>query len=398
MSAIGRALRTEAEPAPDAIWQWFGRLRGGLHYQPGAGSGDVEAGDADPNGCAAKLEMLRSSRYRFSDARMLSLGCNAGYYERHLIAEVDGVRQTGGSRRATAHLVDTDVAALTQAREAVLAAGAARVRVFAGPGERCRLAPSYDVALFLSLYHHYDRLGGRTRAIGRRLLARVGRRAQTMFFETGQNDDTVRGADRWRDTLEMGRSSRATDWLETAVPDIAGYDAWRRLGTNPQTGRALYVYWRQRRTPRELFLAPTGHHEGPIVAPLPVAGARLAPDVELVLATRERRPVLWDCAFTRQPARARATALGLATLLRSIAADDRDDHALLVHDPFALRWIPHDVPVQVDLGSGSLASQLGALATAGCSGARVVRASSHDAQLGVSAAAHHVRLIGSTVR
>ncbi len=379
-------------PALDAVWQWFGRMRQGTRYQP-LPDADVLAPDipapdeasADPNGCVPKLALLRTSGYRFAGARILSLGCNAAYYERHLIA--DGMTSNAAvrGRRTSVHLVDTDAATLAEALEAVKQAGAARVRTFAGPAERCRLSVAYDVTLFLSLYHHYDRLGGKAREAGRRLLARAGQRSQTMFFETGQSDDTVNGAGPWRDSLEMGATG-TVQWLESAVPAIAGYDAWRRLGVNPRTQRALYIYWRNRCAPAAPLLNGAGRDDGPLVVRLDEGGAPLAAAVAAALAGRERRPVLWDCAFTREPVSDAARTAGLAALLEATASLSAHEHAVVVHDPHALRWLPLHVPVMVDIGAGDIAERFGSLATACCAGARVIRVGTDDGDALTSAA------------
>src|SRR5476649_1087805 len=107
-------------PAPDLlalVQEWTARRRLGSHYQP-----VDEIGADDPNGCIPKRDLLLSGGCRIAGARVLSLGCNAGYYERALadlafkdlapaFARRHGARPVlGDGSVAAIDLVDTDVA------------------------------------------------------------------------------------------------------------------------------------------------------------------------------------------------------------------------------------------------------------------------------------------------
>ncbi|GJG89795.1 hypothetical protein tb265_49760 [Gemmatimonadetes bacterium T265] len=377
--------------ALDAVWRLLGRQRRGTRYQPAL------AAASDPNGCVPKLALLRASGYRFAGVRVLSVGCSTGYYERHLVA--DGLRDDdAGSPGATSvDLIDTDAVALDEAARAVRAAGAARVRARCAPAERCPLDARYDVALFLSLYHHYDRLGGHGRAAGRRLLGRVGRASRTLFFETGQSDDRVRGADMWKDRLEMARHASPTAWLETEVPAVTGFDAFHRLGVNPRTNRALYVYWRERARPAGVFATGAADEatgvlrvhvrveDGRAVA-APAGGAPGALGAALAMAAS--RPVLWDCAFTRPDVPGRVRAHAMRELLGAVAGRPPRSNVFLVHDPRTLGIVPGAFPAAVRIDGPDDATRARALAAARFAGVRTVHvAAAHTPTLARAAAA-----------
>jgi hypothetical protein len=357
-----------APDAHDSVWAWFAARRRGTRYQPPASDPEAppEAGAPpdDPNGCVPKLAALRASAYPFVGARLLSLGCNAGYYEAELL------RGGADARHGRVHLVDNDPEALADAERVVRARGVRRVRAWCGPAERAPLDDAYDAALFLSLYHHYDRLGGAARETGRRLLAAVGRRAQTLLFETGQSDDRVHGAERWTGRLEMSGASTPERWLTEVVPELAGYDAWRPLGRNPRTNRLLYAYWRERRPVPAAFAEPGAAYrvgvrvrDGAVVARAPGASGWAPADA--ALGPGGRRPVLLDCAA------APATALDLRRVVRWAAGLPRDRFALVVADARALRHVPHDVAAAVRPPTAA-EERRRALAAARYAGARAV--------------------------
>jgi hypothetical protein len=196
------------------------------------------------------------------------------------------------------HLVDLDQAALTRGAGALRDAAVQAVTVACVPAEQATLAPSYDVALFLSLFHHYDRLGGAFRTAGLRLLSAVMQRTQLLLFETGQNDDTQANAEEWRGSLMMAECDALT-WLTETLPGMLGVAGVRHLGTNPMTGRHLMAYWHRVDLPRslrELHVVPSDAWQHRVVGdvhdtwPTPDARRRLA--TELAALRIEDAPVV----------------------------------------------------------------------------------------------------------
>jgi hypothetical protein len=220
-------------------WEWMARMRVGKVYQP-AGPADAAA---DPNGCLPKLGLIENAGYDLGGRSLVSLGAASGLYELGL-AEA-AVRR--GTRPSAVHLVDTDADALATAAARAAELGLADFRTVRAAADEFTFERRYDVCFFLSLYHHYDRLGSAFRSRGMRVLQEIGQRCATLFFETGQTDDTVPGSELWPRMLEMGSYPSPTHWLESRVPEMTGYDSFVRLGTNPATNRHLYVFWKARR-------------------------------------------------------------------------------------------------------------------------------------------------------
>ncbi|HET7463667.1 MAG TPA: hypothetical protein VFJ82_20600 [Longimicrobium sp.] len=237
-AAAGRGADVATE-----LFAWLAARRKGTVYQP-----DPEPGADDPNGCLPKLKLLLECGYDFSGRSLLSLGASSALYEAALAHQAR--RGACGRERpgvSAAHLVDTDAGALEHARERFEGSGAADVRTIRALAHEFTPERRYDAGFFLSLFHHYDRLGPRLRALGFGVLEALGRHCRTLFFETGQTGDRVPGAEHWPALLEMASWPSPQAWIETRIPELTGHDAFRRLGTNPATGRHLYAFWRARR-------------------------------------------------------------------------------------------------------------------------------------------------------
>ena len=214
-------------------WAWFERGRGVTPYQPV----DDDGATPDPNGCRAKLAMLRAAPLDLSGAAVVSFGAHSGYYEYHLARLARDVRAL--------HLVDTSATALAAARARCAPLSIADCQTFECPAARFSFARNYDICLLLSVWHHYDRLGATLRARGIELLRAIGRHCRVLAFETGQSDDRQRGAEHWPLLLDMATAPTPADWIERQIPAWTGYDAWRCLGANPATGRLLYLFYRR---------------------------------------------------------------------------------------------------------------------------------------------------------
>jgi len=186
----------------------------------------------------------------------------------------------------------------------------------------------------------------------------------------------------------------ATSWLETIVPDVAGYDAWLKLGVNPRTGRALYAYWRRRVAPDALFgRTRLADDEAPLVVRLDHAYDRLSEQVRCALAERGRRPVLWDCRFTAESNGDASRKVGLAALVRTTTMLRANEHAMLVHDPMAPRWVPASVPVIVCVDAPSERARFGMLATACYNGVSMFGVTQRDSALEHAASAFGATLV-----
>jgi SAM-dependent methyltransferase len=236
VSAPAKGLGLTAKDLETSPWDWMTKFRKGKVYQPDA-DGDPAA---DPNGCIPKLALISGAGYDLRGRSLLSLGAASGLYELGL-AEA-AVRR--GGQPAAVDLVDTDAEALETAAEKARGLGLTDFRTVRSAADEFRIERHYDVCFFLSLYHHYDRLGPTFRSRGMRVLEEIGRTCRTLFFETGQTDDTVPGSELWPRMLEMGSYPSPAHWLESRVPEITGYDGFVRLGTNPATNRHLYVFWK----------------------------------------------------------------------------------------------------------------------------------------------------------
>lgn len=224
------------------LFAWLAARRTGTVYQP-----DPQPGADDPNGCLPKLELLLECGYDFSGRSLLSLGASSALYEAALAHRAR--RGACGRERpgmSAAHLVDTDEGALEQARARFDGSGTGDVRTIRALAHEFAPDRRYDACFFLSLFHHYDRLGPRLRDLGFGILRTIANHCRTLFFETGQTGDRVPGAADWPALLEMASWPSPQAWLETRIPEITGYDRFRRLETNPATGRHLYAYWRAR--------------------------------------------------------------------------------------------------------------------------------------------------------
>ena len=200
---------------------------------------------------------------------------------------------------------------------------AARLEVVLGAAERYSWNRRFDVCLFLSLYHHYDRLGPEARQVGDDILRMIGRQCQTLFFETGQTDDTVAGAAAWRDQLAMSSWPTPEAWLEAEVPRLTGYRHWRCLGTSAQTQRKLYVFWHR-----------------------PTAAAGAFPALRHSLARggsprrRASEVVLWDaraCCWT-------GPAPSASTIVREFLRRKKPGDHLLLDRLAQLRALPRGIP------------------------------------------------------
>jgi hypothetical protein len=238
---VAQTLATDAA-IRTGVWQWLHRRRLANSYQP-----DATTTAADRNGCAAKLSAITSSGIDASDKALVSLGASRGYYETGIAKSLT----SPGRPLRRAHLVDVDAEALQDGASALSAANVARVRVDARAAEAVRWEARYDIALFLSLFHHYDRLGGSFRETGLSLLSQLAARSQMLLFETGQSDDGQANAEEWRASLLM-RGREPLDWLQTDVRSITGYTGFRHLGTNPVTNRHLCLYWHAAALPKWL--------------------------------------------------------------------------------------------------------------------------------------------------
>ncbi len=227
--------QSDARPLDD-VWAWFGARRRGTRYQPTLGANPGE----DLNGCVPKLAHLRAAAYELAGAHVVGVGCSSGYYESQLAQDA---RERLGHGAAHATLIDTDAVALAEAVAALPVSRAADVRHFLGAAENIAWTQTYDLCVFLSLYHHYDRLGAAARRTGDDVLQAIGAHCQTMVFETGQTNDTVAGSGVWRHRLAMDDWSSPTAWLEAEVPRLTGFSRWHVLGTNPVTQRHLYIFW-----------------------------------------------------------------------------------------------------------------------------------------------------------
>lgn len=372
------------------VQRFAARRRAGLRYQP-----DERIDSDDPNGCIPKRDLLLASGCRLHGARVLSLGCNAGYYERALAeaAYDDSGPVAAGSSRArpvlgngslaAIDLVDTDPTALDTAARALTGRSVCQPRTFASAAEKFEFSSSYDICLFLSLYHHYDRLGAVGRATATQLLRDVGAHCQTMFFETGQSDDTVHGAAVWRCMVEMALAPSPESWLESAVPEYTGYDGWHRLGRNPRTNRLLYAYWHERAALGAPLLSAVSEgtaREFSVRAN--AAGSRItfarrgaAPqfsDIALMSAPTGQ-PLVFDCVFTRPGTSVARCALGAAKLAASLAALPAGSYAVVVHSPEALRYFPRTIPVVVDVDASTEDGVIQAASSSRYAGARAVR-------------------------
>ena len=348
-------------------WAWLARLRRGKPaYQPATTLADAD----DPNGCIPKLELLLGCHYDVAGKRVISLGASGGLYEYHLARRAIEVRGRGIS---AAHLVDSDEASLHDADRRFAGLAVDDFQLFRCLAHEFRFEGTYDICLFLSLFHHYDRLGPTIREQGFELLRDIGRRCTTLFFETGQSDDTVPGADLWPTFLEMARYPSPSAWLESRVPELTGYDAFRRLGINPRTRRQLYVYWRAR--PLNLAPAfgrcpfvpadigsPRGDAEAVVlrvdVTPSGVVGCA-APDdraelvpLETALDRVERRDVLVDCVFTGAGTADIEWAPALARVVEALRAVPNRHAVLGLRNTAAMRAVPSTTNVCLVVAGG----------------------------------------------
>lgn len=240
VEAAGTGTQTGAG---NDVWAWLAARRRGTVYQP-----DPDDGGDDPNGCIPKLHLLLECGYGFSGRSLLSIGASSALYEAALAHQARrGACGSPAAPMSIAHLVDTDTAALEHARERFDGAGVDDLRLIRALAHEFAPERRYDAGFFLSLYHHYDRLGGHMRALGFQVLETIAGHCRTLFFETGQTGDRVPGAREWPALLEMAKWPSPEAWIETRVPELTGYDAFRRLGTNPATGRHLYAFWRARK-------------------------------------------------------------------------------------------------------------------------------------------------------
>ena len=331
-------LGLKAKDVDASLWDWMTRFRKGKVYQPDA-DGDPAA---DPNGCIPKLALITGAGYDLGGRSLLSLGAASGLYELGL-AEA-AVRR--GTPPSTVHLVDTDADALATATARAESLGLTDFRAVRAAADEFAIERRYDVGFFLSLYHHYDRLGSAFRSRGMRVLGDMGRSCTTLFFETGQTDDTVPGSELWPRMLEMGSYASPAQWLESRVPEMTGYDSFLCLGTNPRTSRHLYVFWKARPVVLSADGQDAGFGElalerapgGAIVAsgpdgtrPLPEAAASLAGGTWLL-----------DCRFARgvDEAERDRDFRYVAAVLGGLP---RESFALLLNDTGALASVPAEV-------------------------------------------------------
>jgi len=348
---------TPPEPASTGLdpWSLLARLRKGRPpYQP-----EPESAAGDPNGCIPKLDLLLATRFDFAGKSMVSLGASGALYESRLARRSPGVR--------AAHMIDTDPASLKQAEERFAPAAVAELRLIQCRAHDFAFRRDYDVCFFLSLFHHYDRLGGAHREQGFAVLRDIGRHCATLFFETGQSDDTVPGSEEWPRFLEMAGGVSPVEWLESRIPEVTGYDAFRRLGTNPRTRRHMYVFWRRRPAVLDAALLDGAARlrvdlaEGgePVVGGAPLAAALPA------------GPVVLDLAFTGAETPDEIRFPGAARVAEAVRELAPERVAVGVRDTALARA----VPAECELCLVAAADEEGALAaveTAAYSGVGLV--------------------------
>jgi hypothetical protein len=337
--------------------------------------------------------MLLDSRFPFAGASLLSLGSSSALYEYVIAcAAVDS-----GRHLSAVHLVDTDTACLHAAAGRFRDTGVGDLRLFCRPADEFVFEREYDIALFLSLYHHYDRLGPRFRARAVALLGEVGRHCRALFFETGQSDDTAVGSERWPLLLDMATAKSPAAWIESRVPEYTGYDAFRTLGRNPCTNRHLYVFWRRRPLKLEpplRALVEAGEASSPLpecavtrltveldAGGVPVWSAAPArhgqsgsyrPPLPLtMLRTLDAPSVVVDCRFTLPDMSQSKRGDALARVAAALMEWPLGRALLCVHDPAGLESVPAALPVSVDLRVNTETARLERLAAAAYAGIRL---------------------------
>ncbi|MDB4951938.1 MAG: hypothetical protein JWM27_4587 [Gemmatimonadetes bacterium] len=371
-------------PAEDALGM-LARMRRGTRYQPAPGAPDAAADDDDPNGCLPKLRLLLDTGFDLAGSSMLSLGASSALYELEMARAAAGRACEPGAPQAV-HLVDLDADALKVAADGFAELHVPDFRAVRATADGFAFERAYDVCFFLSLYHHYDRLGGDYRTRGARVLREIGRHCQTLFFETGQTDDTVPGSERWPAMLEMAAHESPAAWLEARIPEMTGYDSFARLGTNPRTRRHLYAFWRARPvdaapafaagvfpaarpagTAGETAVVAVDREPGGGLAWSAPAGGSSAPLGEGVDAVKGRSAFI-DCRFTGADVPAEERSAGIGEVVAALAGVDPRSYVLLLGHTGALRDVPDGVNAAYRVRCGDEADVPGRLRTAAFSG------------------------------